>query len=81
MNGKWQSIETAPKGAKGIAWMLLAYGPEDDRSVSIGLRFHNTFFAAGTFYRGGPFDERQFELRECEVDPTHWMPVPDAPPE
>lgn len=76
---EWQPIETAPKGARGIAWMMLAYGPEGDQSVSVGLRFNDQFFAAGTFYNGGPFDGRQFNFREHEVAPTHWMPLHAAP--
>lgn len=78
-HSQWHGISGAPKGARGTSWMLLAYGPEGDQSVSVGLRFHDKFYAAGTFYVGGRFDERQFALKEHEVTPTHWMPLPAAP--
>ncbi|WP_156379250.1 hypothetical protein [Rhizobium sp. Root149] len=77
--GGWQPIETALVGAKGVSWMLLAYGPEDDQSVSVGMRFNDQYFAAGIFYKGGGYNQRQFEFREHEVSPTHWMPYPEAP--
>ncbi|GAA4169340.1 hypothetical protein [Shinella granuli] len=76
---EWQPIETAPKGVRGVAWMLLAYGPEGDQTVGVGMRFHDQFFAASTFYTGGPHDGRQFEFREHEVRPTHWRPLPTPP--
>jgi hypothetical protein len=74
---EWQPIETAPTGAKGYAWMLLAWGPDEDKSVSNGMRCGDRFFAAPSFYCMG--QERQFQQREIEVFPTHWMPLPDAP--
>lgn len=75
----WRPIETAPKGASGISWMLLAHGPSDDLSIGTGMRFNDQFFAASTFYRGGNVGTRQFEFREHEVFPTHWMPMPKPP--
>jgi hypothetical protein len=76
---QWQPIDSAPKGANGLAWMLLAYGPADEQTVGVGMRFHDQFFAASTFYKGGPAGERQYIFRENEVHPSHWMPLP-APP-
>jgi hypothetical protein len=76
---QWQDISTAPKGSNGVAWMMLAYGPDDDQTVGIGMRFHDQFFAASTFYKVGPARERQYIFREHEVHPTHWMPIPPAP--
>ena len=76
---EWQPIETAPNGAKGLCWMLLAHGPEGDQTVSIGMRFHDQFFAASTFHIGGPFDGRQYAFKEHEVNPTHWAPLPRPP--
>jgi hypothetical protein len=73
----WQPIETAPKGAKGYSWMNLAWGPEGDQSAGIGMRWGDRFFAVGTFYCLG--QQKQYEFREIEVNPTHWMPLPDAP--
>lgn len=75
----WHDISTAPKGERGIAWMLLAYGPHDDQSVGVGMRFQDQFFAASTFYVGGPAGGRQYSFREHEVFPTHWMPLPGLP--
>lgn len=73
----WRPIETAPKGAKGVAWMLLAWGPEGDQSVGDGMRIGDKFYASGTFYRMD--QEKKLEFREIEVLPTHWMPIPPAP--
>lgn len=76
---QWQPIETAPTGAKGVAWMMLAYGPEGDQTTGMGMRFHDKFYAASTFYVGGHSDGRQFKFQEHEVHPTHWMPEPNVP--
>lgn len=73
----WLPIETAPKGAKGIAWMQLAWGPDGDQSVGDGMRIGEKFYASGTFYCMGK--EKPFEFREIEVSPTHWMPRAAAP--
>lgn len=73
----WQPIETAPKGARGYAWMMLAWGAEDDPHVAAGMRCGDKFFAAATFYCLG--QEKQYEMREIEAHPTHWMPIPAAP--
>jgi len=78
-DGGWHPIDSAPEGANGIAFMMLAYGPADDQSVGIGMRFHDQYFAAGAFYVGGPASGRQFAFREHEVRPTHWKPIPLAP--
>lgn len=73
----WRPIETAPRGANGVAWFLLAWGPEGDQSTGVGMRIGEKFFAAGIFYRLG--QEKAYEFREVEVQPTHWMPLPAAP--
>lgn len=73
----WQPIETAPNGARGYAWMMLAWGAEDDPHVAAGMRCGDKFFAAATFYCLG--QEKQYEMREIEAHPTHWMPLPAAP--
>ena len=75
----WRPIDTAPIGAKGTSWMMLAYGPEGDQSVSVGMKFHDKYYAASTFYVGGPHDSRQFRFQEHEVFPTHWKHLPAAP--
>lgn len=74
---EWMPIETAPKGANGYAWMLLAWGPEDDKSVSKGMWCVDRFIAYGTFYAIGKTPA--FECRQIEVKPTHWMPLPEPP--
>ncbi len=74
---RWQPIETAPTGVKGYAWMMLAWGPEDDQNTGAGMRCGEKFFAAATFYRLG--QEKQYEMREIEVRPTHWAPMLPAP--
>ena len=73
----WQPIETAPTGKKGWTWMNLAWGPEGDQSTGLGMRWGDRFFAAGVFYCLG--QEKQYEIREVEVRPTHWMPTLGAP--
>ena len=81
----WQPIETAPKGVehngkKAMSWMMLSWPDgEGGYHVESGMRVGDQFFAAPTFYSGGPFDGKQYTLREVEVFPTHWMPLP-APP-
>ncbi|MGU2415258.1 hypothetical protein [Burkholderia cenocepacia] len=73
----WQPIETAPRGKKGWAWMNLAWGPEGDQSTGLGMRWGDRFFAAGVYYCLG--QEKQYEIREVEVQPTHWMPTLGVP--
>lgn len=82
---EWQPIETAPRGVSGrgklsVCWMLLAI-PDGDGGLHIktGMRVGDDFFAALTFYCGGPFDGKQYCLKETKVDPTHWMPLPEPP--
>ena len=83
---EWQPIETAPKGtprkpgAKSYCWMMLAH-PDDEGGyhVDTGMRCDDEFFAAGTFHRGGDWDTRQLYLKEHQVYPTHWMPLPEPP--
>ena len=81
----WQPIETAPKGVehngkKAMSWMMLSWPDgEGGYHVESGMRVGDQFFAAPTFYSGGPFDGKQYTLRDVEVFPTHWMPRPAAP--
>lgn len=82
---EWQPIETAPNGVAingepGVCWMMLAI-PDGEGSYirQNGMRIGDRFFAALTFYCGGKFEGKQFELRESEVKPTHWMPLPEPP--
>ncbi|MFL7901507.1 DUF551 domain-containing protein [Azospirillum argentinense] len=73
----WQPIDTAPKGAKGYAWMQLAWGPDEDKATGDGMYANGKFYAVATFYCAG--QSRQYQMREIEVSPTHWMPLPSAP--
>lgn len=75
----WQPIETAPRGANGIAFMTLAWGTEGDQSIGQGMRIDDDFYAVGVFYCLGN-KEKPFELRETKVTPTHWQPAPEPPP-
>lgn len=81
---EWHPIESAPRGvakegAPGYYWMYLAWGPKEDKHTGSGMRVGDKFYAAATYYRGGPFAGRQYEMRELEVTPTHWKPLPPAP--
>lgn len=73
----WQPIETAPRGANGYTWMDLAWGPEGDQSCGTGMRWGDRFFAAGVFHCLG--QEKRYEIREVEVQPTHWRLGPGVP--
>lgn len=74
----WHPIETAPegKGKDGVAFFLLAWGDKEDPSTGKGFRWRDRWFAAGCFHRPG--SERQHEIREIEVTPHLWMPIPSA---
>lgn len=74
---EWEPIETAPKGKDGIAFMRLAWGPEDDVTTGDGMRIGDKFYAAGIFFCLG--QNKRFEFRELEVSPTHWMPSAGSP--
>jgi hypothetical protein len=73
----WQPIETAPKGARGYAWMMLCWGREDGLATGTGFHAEGRFFAAATFFKPSGFPA--FEHRQIEVFPTHWMPIPQPP--
>jgi len=73
----WLPISSAPKGAKGYSWMRLAWGPEDDKCTGEGMRFGDKFYVAASFYCLN--QEKQYQFREIEVTPTHWMPKAAAP--
>lgn len=83
--GDWQGIESAPSGVSkhgklGVTWIMLAIPDDEDGFHAVsGMRVGDKFYAAMTFYCGGPFDGKQYEQREVEVKPTHWQPLPPAP--
>lgn len=79
-------MDAAPKGVerhgkKGMAWMMLAYPDgEGGSNVASGMRVGDEFFVCGTFYCGGSFEGKQYELLEHKITPTHWM-LSLTPPE
>lgn len=75
---RWQDISTAPTVKGNYFFCRLAWGPENDRSTGDGFRWNGRWFAVGTFYKGDRFDECQYEMRQIEVQPTHWMKNPAA---
>lgn len=84
---EWQPIETAPKGKtrpgrSSVCWLMLAWPDSDEEGgflTGSGMRINDKFYASATFYTGGPLDGKQYTLKELEVQPTHWMPLPEAP--
>jgi hypothetical protein len=78
--GIWQPIESAPSDKKSdYLFALIAWGPEEDKSMGEGMRYKGQWFATGVFYNGRPHDERQLVFRELRVDPSHWMTRPSLP--
>lgn len=73
----WQPIATAPRGAKGQAWMRLAWGEGEDQYTGDGYRQDDKFYACAWFYQLG--QPKKFASRDIEVQPTHWQPH-DGPP-
>ena len=81
---QWRDIATAPIGvAKNgklpICWMRLAWEYGGEYSTGDGMRIGDNFYAVSTYYTGGPFNSKQFTMKESEVTPTHWMPLPTPP--
>jgi len=59
----WQPIDTAPDTPKGV---ILLYCPPPGEGVTAG-------------YRGGLMQWRGWHDDYLDVQPTHWMPLPDPP--
>lgn len=72
----WQPIETAPAVKGKYFFCMLAWGPDDDKTTACGFRWNGRWFAAPHFYNNAPFGECQNEMRQIEVEPTHWLPTP-----
>jgi len=84
MNNKWQPIETAPKdGTEILAYredcgvLLIRYGclvdfetEQDQKKYSEDDLFQRDWFMAD-FIMGWRL--------ECDLVPTHWMPLPEPP--
>ena len=75
--GVWLPIETASKRAWDF--VLLAWGPEEDKSTGVGCFRGGKWIAAAVFYCMNKPKDEDFEFREAVVTPTHWMPRPEAP--
>lgn len=77
----WKDISTAPTGKNGIAFMRLAWGPDEDKATGDGMRIGDKFYAIAAFHSiNSP--EKAYEFRELEVQPTHYMtnkPFASAP--
>lgn len=74
----WQPIETAPRGANGISFMLVMWGPEGDENCGYAIQIDGRFFASAVYFCSGR-KAKPFEIRETEVNPTHWMPLSNPP--
>ena len=79
----WQPIETAPRDATAILVMRDIWpGAKSGRAKECNGR--NTYVAAWwPDERGGQgawicYMDAALDP-ECPVEPTHWMPLPDAP--
>jgi hypothetical protein len=66
---EWQKIETAPKDGTKV-W---AYLPEFDEQTV--LRWVVAGNWAGWLY----VDSVLNDCLDCELEPTHWMPLPEPP--
>ncbi|TRM53251.1 hypothetical protein YH64_009120 [Achromobacter sp. LC458] len=79
MNTQWKPIASAPENEGRPLFCELCWGPEGDQSVGTGFRHNGKWYAAGLFFCLG--QEKRYELREVEVQPTHWKPQSDLPDE
>lgn len=76
MSRKWQLIETAPRDGTAVLVMRSIWpGAEPERAEKCAG--YNTYVAAwcGSWicYMDWVQDPK------CPIEPTHWMPLPDAP--
>ena len=69
---QWQPIETAPEDGT----VVLGYCPYDDKYPNMSsiypIRFNGRKYAEGWYSQTTDGDDDG-------VEPTHWMPLPDAP--
>lgn len=79
--GAWLPIETAPANDKSdYFFCLAAWGPDEDKTTGCAMRYKDEWFAGSLFYKMmARHDEQRFEFREHRINPTHWMPKPEAP--
>lgn len=70
---KWRLIETAPKDG---TWILLAGGNTQDN----GDTKRSVVACWGGRSWDYSYEEDSWNVWRCSyADPTHWMPLPDAP--
>lgn len=75
--GEWQPIDTAP-----VDKVILVYGYDDyEKRVIIATAYNTRGIApAGNHYsRWDSFGCYSWEEEELACNPTHWMPLPEAP--
>ena len=70
---EWQPIETAPKGRVILLWAVTDLGD--------GGEVRNWKMATGHTPFYGPIEWTWdgYRLRQWDVQPTHWMPLPEPP--
>lgn len=66
---EWQPIETAPKDGTNI----LVFTPKGKARAGVVCGIHCGWWTT-------LFDEWTTSDGDCEMDPTHWMPLPEPPP-
>ncbi len=72
---KWQPIETAPKDGSEI----MLFDPKFQR-FRIGSWREDEFLPdLGEMWLDDSYDDFSTGLNSCPLEPTHWMPLPDAP--
>ena len=68
---EWQPIETAPKDK-----FLLLCGPSGYTTTPIVF---TTGRMCSDYHKGRWIDHANDDLTDWGFEPTHWMPLPDAP--
>jgi hypothetical protein len=80
----WQPIETAPRDQTAVLVMRNIW-PGTDSGFAEECNGHNTYVAEWWQDSGGCgewvcYMDAILDPR-CPIEPTHWMPLPDAPKE
>jgi hypothetical protein len=82
-NDQWQPIETAPVDVEIITVYSKQYSFDDKPTVygPCTAKFNGKRWMAS--HEDSPvveyMDYGGTDYQELEIDPTHWMPLPDAP--
>lgn len=81
----WRSIETAPRGTDemGIGPTVLLFVPhglDAPNMVTIGSYFRDEPRDDSGRFLGGKWTAVDADyMRTAYIDPSHWMPLPEAP--